>query len=82
MYRTAEDVCMHKMSARLYDRLKTEFERETSDIMKRLSGVLGDIVASGGDEEAFLQQFESMWSKHCQHSAAIRSIFLYSFYWV
>ena len=42
MYRTAEDVCMHKMSARLYDRLKTEFERETSEIMKRLSGVLGD----------------------------------------
>ena len=77
LYRTAEDVCMHKMSARLYDRLKTEFERETSEIMKRLSGVLGDIVASGGDEEAFLQQFESMWSKHCQHSAAIRSIFLY-----
>ena len=74
LYRTAEDLCMHKMSARLYSRLKAEVEIETRKLVENMSEAN---LASREKGDSFLVKFEGMWSNHCEHSNAIRSIFLY-----
>ena len=36
LYRAAEDMCMHKMSQRLYLNLKQEFETQTRKVMEQM----------------------------------------------
>ena len=75
LYRAAEDMCMHKMSQRLYLNLKQEFETQTRKVMEQMIDVLNN--ATGTTETSFIAKFEALWSSHCDQCLAIRSIFLY-----
>jgi len=76
LYRAVEDLCVHKMGARLYDRLKEECTRH-------VAGAVGALAATGGgmggmvDPAMFLQRVDDAWQDHCEHMLTIRSIFLY-----
>jgi cullin 4 len=75
LYRAAEDMCMHKMSQRLYLNLKQEFEKQTRIVMEKMIDILNN--SSGNTETTFIAKFEALWSSHCDQCLAIRSIFLY-----
>ena len=75
LYRAAEDMCMHKMSQRLYLNLKQEFEVQTRKVMEVMIENLNS--ATGNTGASFIEKFEALWSSHCDQCLAIRSIFLY-----
>jgi cullin 4 len=73
LYRAVEDLCVHKMGARLYDRLKAECARH-------IAQAVGGLVAQqhqGLDQALFLARVDDVWQDHCEHMLTIRSIFLY-----
>src|SRR6056297_66681 len=74
LYRAVENLCVHKMGARLYDRLRMECARH-------VAAVVGSL-ASGGvegfmDPALFLAKVDDVWQDHCEHMLTIRNIFLY-----
>ena len=75
LYRTTEDLCIHKMGARLYIRLQVEFEEYTERIVGRLLTSLES--GSTASTLAFLTQTEAAWEDYCRQTLAVRSIFLY-----
>jgi cullin 4 len=75
LYRTTEDVCIHKMGARLYTRLQLEFETYTERLVNNL--LLSLENSSTASTLAFLSQTERAWEDYCQQTLAVRSIFLY-----
>ena len=63
LYRAAEDMCMHKMSQRLYLNLKQEFEVQTRKVMEVMIENLNS--ATGNTGASFIEKFEALWSSHC-----------------
>ena len=75
LYRTTEDLCIHKMGARLYTRLQVEFEEYTERLVGKL--LLSLESSSTSSTLAFLTQTEGAWEDYCRQTLAVRSIFLY-----
>ena len=75
LYRTTEDLCIHKMGARLYTRLQVEFEEYTERLVNDLLQSLEN--SSTASTTAFLTQTEAVWEDYCRQTLAVRSIFLY-----
>ena len=83
LYRTTEDLCLHKMGPRLYSRVQIEFEahsvRTVSKLCAYLDGGTGEQTASAAcaPSVAYLQRLSETWDDFCQETFAVRSIFLY-----
>ncbi|KAL1924121.1 uncharacterized protein VTP21DRAFT_7156 [Calcarisporiella thermophila] len=70
LYKDCENLCHHKLSDVLYERLKKECENH---VLKRLS----KLRDTQGDNEVFLKTVKNYWLDHCRQMVLIRSIFLY-----
>ncbi|CAN0039454.1 unnamed protein product [Sphacelaria rigidula] len=70
LYRAVEDLCVHKMGAKLYDRLRVECAVHIRAEMESLVGQTPDC-------NAFLQLVDSKWQDHCSSMLTLRNIFLY-----
>ncbi len=70
LYRAVEDLCVHKMGGRLYERLKEECARHVATAVGALAGF-------GLDSAVFLGKVDDVWQDHCEQMLTIRSIFLY-----
>jgi cullin 4 len=72
LYRRVEDVCLHKLGAGLYARLRASCE---SHVKARVA-----TLSNGGateDPVAFLNRVDEVWNDHCDATLTIRSLFLY-----
>ncbi|CAM6082064.1 unnamed protein product [Calypogeia fissa] len=70
LYRAVEDLCLHKMSGNLYQRLQQECEGHIQEKLQALVGQSPDPVV-------FLSHVENCWQDHCNQMLMIRSIALY-----
>lgn len=69
LYRAVEDLCLHKMGAKLYERLEQVCNQHVQHIVHQIEG-------QSDEPAAFLGRVNSCWTHHCQQMATIRSIFL------
>lgn len=66
-----EDLCLHKKSSKLYERLQTECDRH-------IAAKLQALLANGSpDPVLFLAHVAAMWRDFCEQMLLIRSVFLY-----
>ena len=72
LYRRVEDVCLHKLGAGLYARLRASCE---SHVRERVATLRGRDGAE--DPVAFLNRVDDVWGDHCDATLTIRSVFLY-----
>lgn len=70
LYRAVEDLCVHKMGAKLYDRLREECGSHARAEMESLQGQTPDC-------NAFLQLVDQKWQDHCSSMLTLRNVFLY-----
>jgi len=69
LYRAVEDLCLHKMGAKLYERLQEVCDAHAGAMVQQ-------IQSQSDDPSAFLGLVDTCWHHHCQQMATIRSIFL------
>jgi len=69
LYRAVEDLCLHKMGEKLYQRLKEVCDAHAGAMVQQ-------IQSQSDDPTAFLGLVDTCWHHHCQQMATIRSIFL------
>lgn len=72
LYRAVEDMCVHKLSARLYQNLYHECEIHINENVDSLI-----VAGKCSDNMLFLQAFDTVWRNHCEQMNTIRNIFLY-----
>ena len=72
LYRRVEDVCLHKLGAGLYARLRASCE---SHVRERVATLRGRDGAE--DPVAFLNRVDDVWGDNCDATLTIRSVFLY-----
>lgn len=70
LYRAVEDMCLQKLSASLYDKLKSE----CNNLIKKK---VDSLVLSSVEYSPFLEVVDSVWNDHCEQMSTIRNIFLY-----
>jgi cullin 4 len=70
LYRAVEDLCAHRMAARLYERLSAVCDAH-------IGARAAALAAPTPDTHAFLTRVASTWADHCEHMLTIRNIFLY-----
>ncbi|XP_033637591.1 cullin-4A-like [Asterias rubens] len=70
LYQAVENMCSHKMSAALYDKLKIVCE---SHVRSQIGLYTGEIL----DSLSYLKQLNTCWLDHCRQMIMIRSIFLF-----
>ena len=73
LYGLVENLCIHKMAARLYQRLHDECERHA---IKILDALLAQSATMGSDE-LFLDAVTAAWQDFYEMMYTIRAIFLY-----
>ncbi len=71
LYRAVEDMCLHKMAAKLYGMLEHECDVHIGRELAQLSS------KATLDPAAFLEHIGRCWDDHCSQMLLIRSIFLY-----
>ena len=71
LYRAVEDMCMHKLSARLYGLLQAKCSTHVGTLLSELAGKVTL------DATAFLHAASRTWEDHCSQMLLIRQIFLY-----
>ncbi len=79
LYRAVEDLCLHKMAAQTYEKLRVECDVHITSRIDNLV-VIGSSALSDSnslDHTAFLESVDAMWQDHCEHMITIRNIFLY-----
>jgi len=70
LYRAVEDLCVHKMAARLFARLQSEC---ASHVRTVLTGLQGQTP----EHTAFLRMVQNVWDGFCSQMATLRAIFLH-----
>ena len=60
LYRAAEDLCIHKMGGRLYERLEAE-------VAAQVCSAIGSLLGLPPDPVAFLHSLSVVWNAHCEH---------------
>ncbi|XP_077987604.1 cullin-4A-like [Glandiceps talaboti] len=70
LYQAVENMCSHKMSASLYDKLKLVCEEHVKSQISQFTGELTDSVS-------YLKALNNCWQDHCRQMIMIRSIFLF-----
>mmetsp|Transcript_26924 Transcript_26924/g.58796 ORF Transcript_26924/g.58796 Transcript_26924/m.58796 type:complete len:739 (-) Transcript_26924:3390-5606(-) len=71
LYAAVQDMCMHKMSDKLYSRLQQACDTHVASQVLRLCDMLQL------DPVLFLERVDAMWSDYCSQMLTIRLIFLY-----
>ena len=66
-----EDMCLHKMAARLYGNLQQVCD---THVGRTLDALAADAAV---DAVRFLSQAVAVWNDHCEQMLMLRSIFLY-----
>mmetsp|Transcript_2995 Transcript_2995/g.4280 ORF Transcript_2995/g.4280 Transcript_2995/m.4280 type:complete len:759 (-) Transcript_2995:246-2522(-) len=70
LYRAVEDMCIHKMAPKLYERLERTCEGLIEKSVDKLVGITMDPAV-------FLAQAGEVWQGHTDHVLTLRNIFLY-----
>ena len=70
LYQLAKDMCVHKLAADLYGKLRGELD-------VHITSRVAWLAAQGPDQDVFLKQVEEVWHDHCDTTLTIRSLFLY-----
>ncbi|XP_070538317.1 cullin-4A-like [Ptychodera flava] len=70
LYQAVENMCSHKMSASLYDKLKIVCE---DHVKSQISSFIGELT----DSVSYLKVLNNCWQDHCRQMIMIRSIFLF-----
>ncbi|KAG9293661.1 hypothetical protein G9A89_018998 [Geosiphon pyriformis] len=70
LYKACENLCLHKLSSSLYERLKNECE---THVINELEKLLSNVT----ENEVFLAAMNQCWLDHQQQMGLLRSIFLY-----
>lgn len=70
LYRAVEDLCLHKLSNKIYEKLRIECEAYINEKVDSLCG-------HSSDHWLFLELCDNIWRDHCEHMITIRNIFLY-----
>lgn len=70
LYKTCEDVCIKKLSTKLYSNLETTIETHIKTLQHELTG-------KNMENHSYLVLVSKVWNFHCEHTSWIRSIFLY-----
>lgn len=70
LYRAVEDLCMHKLSAKIYENLRKECEIHITKVVESL-------VGQTSDHSTFLGIVDNVWRDHIDQMGTIRNIFLY-----
>lgn len=70
LYRSTQDLCIHKKSAELYHNLKEKCDEHVLLVIKSLYNQTDQPIV-------FLQLIQSSWLDHCAQMLIIRGIFLY-----
>jgi cullin-4 len=70
LYRAVEDLCIHKLAANLFAKLKQDIDRH---IGAKVLSLVGQTLDLG----AYLALVTQMWQDYCDQMLTIRSIFLY-----
>ena len=82
-----ESLCLHKMSAKIYELLSAECE---INIKKKVEALVGQVcwlscslscvyvlIRQTSDHKTFLALVDEVWRDHCEQLNTIRNIFLY-----
>ena len=72
LYRAVEDICIQKLSAKVYTLLQTKCEAKINEKVDSLQN-----EAFATDESLFLTKVDTIWKDYCQQINTIRNIFLY-----
>nr|CAG8473107.1 7105_t:CDS:10 [Entrophospora candida] len=70
LYKACENLCLHKLSKSLYQKLHSELEKH---ILLEGEQIQNNQI----NEISFLRSVDKSWKEHCKHMVLIRSIFLY-----
>ncbi|XP_071950198.1 cullin-4A-like [Antedon mediterranea] len=70
LYQAVENMCSHKMSASLYEKLKRVCE---AHVESQLPSLISDMQ----DSLSYLKLVDKCWQDHCRQMIMIRSIFLF-----
>lgn len=71
LYRAVEDLCLHKLGAKLYGLLQAECSAHVASLLAELA------TRTGLAPPAFLAAAQRTWDDHCSQMLLIRQIFLY-----
>jgi cullin-4 len=72
LYRSVEDVCVHKKAPWLFEKLRAKLEGRVDERVRALKA-----SAAAMDPEAFLCAFDTAWQEHCDAVDKTRRVFLY-----
>ena len=72
LYRSVEDVCVHKKAPWLFEKLRAKLEGRVYTRVRALKA-----SAAAMDPEAFLCAFDTAWQEHCDAVDKTRRVFLY-----
>ena len=72
LYRSVEDVCVHKKAPWLFEKLRAKLEGRVRERVRALKA-----SAAAMDPEAFLCAFDTAWQEHCDAVDKTRRVFLY-----
>ncbi|KAI5630032.1 cullin-4B [Silurus asotus] len=85
LYQAVENLCSHKISAKLYkqlrmvceDHIKAQIDEFREYPFQRCLFVLNPAVTDSLDSVLFLKKIDKCWQDHCRQMIMIRSIFLF-----
>jgi hypothetical protein len=85
LYRTVEDLCLHKFSVSIYDKLRekckvhinTKVDSLSQQVLYKPSNVVIVLTVNQSTHPNFLEVVDRVWKEHCEHMLTIRNIFLY-----
>ena len=72
LYRSVEDVCVHKKAPWLFEKLRAKLEGRVYTRVRALKA-----SAAAMDPETFLCAFDTAWQEHCDAVDTTRRVFLY-----
>ena len=75
LYRSVEDVCVHKKAPWLFDKLRERLKTRVKQRVRELKSSYENSV--GMDPVAFLCAFDTAWRDHCDAVDTTRRVFLY-----
>ena len=75
LYRSVEDVCVHKKAPWLFDKLREKLKTRVKERVRELKSSYENSV--GMDPVAFLCAFDTAWRDHCDAVDTTRRVFLY-----
>ena len=75
LYRSVEDVCVHKKAPWLFDKLREKLKTRVKQRVRELKSSYENSV--GMDPVAFLCAFDTAWRDHCDAVDTTRRVFLY-----